>query len=128
LMSELRDGHRMISEVHEFLFHPANVEAVMTRLGKDLRRVIPLEERVGYFFSRHEAWMEASEADRAYILAGCDPSARRRLRTNSPDHSNRCRPRELPASRDDVVEELEQALTRGEQLAASGRIARSSTE
>jgi len=90
LMSELRDGHRMISEVHEFLFHPANVEAVMTRLVKDLRRVIPLVERVEYFFSRHEALTEASEADRAYILAGCDPSAGRRLRTHSPDHSNRC--------------------------------------
>jgi len=98
LMSELRDGHRMISEVHEFLFHPANVEAVMTRLVKDLRRVIPLEERVEYFFSRHEAWTEASEADRAYILAGCDPSTGRKLRTHSPDHSNRCRPRELRAS------------------------------
>ncbi len=48
LMSELRDGHRMISEVHEFLFHPAHVEAVMTRLVKDLRRVIPLQERVEY--------------------------------------------------------------------------------
>jgi GNAT superfamily N-acetyltransferase len=87
LMSELRDGHPMISEVHEFLFHPANVEAVMTRLVKDLRRVSPLEERVEYFFSRHEAWTKASEADRAYILAGCDPSAGRRLRTHSPDHS-----------------------------------------
>ena len=90
LMSELRDGRRMISEVYKFLFHPANVEAVMTRLVKDLRRVLPLKERVEYFFSRHEAWTEASEADRAYILAGCDPSAGRMLRTHSPDHSNRC--------------------------------------
>jgi hypothetical protein len=89
-MSELRDGRRMISEVYKFLFDPANVEAVMTRLVKDLRRVIPLKERVEYFFSRHEAWTEASEADRAYILAGCDPSAGRRLPTHSPDHSNRC--------------------------------------
>src|ERR1700736_3513350 len=72
LMRELRDGHPMISEVHEFLFHPAHVEAVMTRLVKDVRRVIPLEERVEHFFSRHEAWTEASEADRAYIRAGCD--------------------------------------------------------
>jgi hypothetical protein len=87
LMSELRDGHPMISEVHTFLFHPANVEAVMTRLAKDLGRVIPLEERVEYFFSRHDAWTKASEADRAYILAGCDPSAGRRLRTPSPDPS-----------------------------------------
>jgi hypothetical protein len=88
-MSELRDGHPMISEVHTFLFHPANVEAVMTRLVKDLRRVMPLEERVEHFFSRHETWTQASEADRAYILAGCDPStsAGRRLRTHSPDHS-----------------------------------------
>jgi hypothetical protein len=45
----------------------------MTRLVKDLRRVIPLEERVEHFFSRHEAWTKASEADRAYILAGCNP-------------------------------------------------------
>ena len=89
LMSELRDGRRMISEVYEFLFDPANVEAVMTRLVRDLRRVLPLKERVEYFFSRHEAWTEASEADRAYILAGCDPSAGRMLRTHSPDHSNR---------------------------------------
>jgi hypothetical protein len=66
----------------------------MTRLVKDLRRVIPLAERVEYFFSRHEALTEASEADRAYILAGCDPSAGRRLPTHSPDHSNRCRPGE----------------------------------
>jgi predicted N-acetyltransferase YhbS len=88
LMSELRDGRRMISEVYEFLFDPANVEAVMTRLVKDLRRVLPLKERVEYFFSRHEAWTEASEADRAYILAGCDPSAGRMLRTHAPDHSN----------------------------------------
>ena len=73
LMSQLRDGHRMLSEVYEFLFHPANVEAVMTRLVKDLRRVIPLQERVEYFFSRHEALTEASEAHRAYILAGCRP-------------------------------------------------------
>ncbi len=73
LMSQLRDGRRMISEVHEFLFHPANVEAVMTRLAQDLRRVIPLQERVEYFFSRHEALTEASEAHRAYILAGCHP-------------------------------------------------------
>jgi predicted N-acetyltransferase YhbS len=88
LMSELRDGRRMISEVYEFLFDPANVEAVMTRLVRDLRRVLPLKERVEYFFSRHEAWTEASEADRAYILAGCDPSAGRMLRTHAPDHSN----------------------------------------
>jgi GNAT superfamily N-acetyltransferase len=87
LMRELRDGHRMISKVYEFLFHPAHVEAVMTRLVKDLRRVIPLEERVEHFFSRHEAWTEASEPDRAYILAGCDPSAGRRLRTHSPDRT-----------------------------------------
>jgi hypothetical protein len=73
LMRELRDGHRMISKVYEFLFHPANVETVMTRLVKDSRRVIPPEERVEHFFSRHEAWTQASEADRAYILAGCDP-------------------------------------------------------
>jgi hypothetical protein len=73
LMRELRDGHRMISKVYEFLFHPATVETVMTRLVKDSRRVIPLEERVEHFFSRHEAWTKASEADRAYILAGCDP-------------------------------------------------------
>jgi hypothetical protein len=50
----------MISKVYEFLFHPANVEAVRTRLVKDLRRVIPLEERVEHFFSRHEAWTQAS--------------------------------------------------------------------
>jgi GNAT superfamily N-acetyltransferase len=81
LMRELRDGHRMISKVYEFLFHPATVETVMTRLGNDARRVIPLEERVEHFFSRHEAWTQASDADRAYILAGCD--------IHSPDHSNR---------------------------------------
>jgi len=46
---------------------------VMTRLVKDSRRAIPLEERVEHFFSRHEAWTQASEAERAYILAGCDP-------------------------------------------------------
>jgi len=34
LMRELRDGHPMIIEVHTFLFHPANVEAVMTRLAR----------------------------------------------------------------------------------------------
>jgi len=88
-MRELRDGHRMISKVYEFLFHPANVEAVMTRLGEDLRRGIPVEERVEHFFSRHEAWTQASEAERAYILAGCDPSLGRRLRAHSPDRSNR---------------------------------------
>jgi hypothetical protein len=63
----------MISKVYEFLFHPAHVEAVRTRLVKDLRRAIPLEERVEHFFSRHEAWTQASEAERAYVLAGCDP-------------------------------------------------------
>ena len=89
LMSELRDGHPMISEVHEFLFHPATVEAVMTRMVKDLRRVTPLEERVEYFFSGHEAWTKASEADRTYILAGCDPSAGRRPRTHSPEFVDR---------------------------------------
>jgi hypothetical protein len=78
LMSELRDGHRVISKVYEFLFHPANVEAVRTRLVEDLRRVIPLRERVEYFFSRHEVWTEASEADRAHILAGWDATAGRR--------------------------------------------------
>ena len=62
-----------------------HVEAVRTRLVKDLRRAIPLEERVEHFFSRHEAWTQASEPERAYILAGCDPSAGRRLRTHSPD-------------------------------------------
>jgi GNAT superfamily N-acetyltransferase len=76
LMRELRDGHRMISKVYEFLFHPANVEAVMDRLVKDSRRVISLEERVEHFLSRHEAWTQASERQRAYILAGCDPAAR----------------------------------------------------
>ena len=50
---------------------------------------MPLEERVEYFFSRHEAWTKASEADRAYILAGCDPSAGRWLRTHSPDFVDR---------------------------------------
>src|ERR1700731_2138959 len=59
LMRELRDGHRMIGKVYEFLFHPANVEAVMTRLVKDSRRAIPLEERVEHFFSRPEAWNQA---------------------------------------------------------------------
>jgi len=77
----------MISKVYEFLFHPAAVEAVMTRLVKDLRRIIPPEERVEHFFSRHEAWTKASEPDRAYILAGCDQSAGRRLRTHSPDRT-----------------------------------------
>ena len=96
LMRELRDGHRMISKVYEFLFHPANVEAVMTRLVKDLRRVIPLEERVEHFLSRHEAWTQASEADRAYILTGCEPSAGRWLRTPSSDRWHRRRPRDLP--------------------------------
>src|SRR5260370_30474232 len=38
LMRELCDGHRMISKVYEFLFHPANVEAVMTRLVRGFRR------------------------------------------------------------------------------------------
>ena len=88
LMRELRDGHRMISKVHEFLFHPANVEAVMTRLVKDSRRVISLEERIEHFFSRHEAWTEASEADRAYILAGCDPSGRSSAPTRVVDRGN----------------------------------------
>src|SRR4029077_16848868 len=37
LMRELRDGHRMISKVYEFLFHPAHVETVMTRLGEEVR-------------------------------------------------------------------------------------------
>jgi hypothetical protein len=86
----------MISKVYEFLFHPANVEAVMTRLVKDLRRVIPLEERVEHFLSRHEAWTQASEADRAYILTGCEPSAGRWLRTPSSDRWPRRRPRDLP--------------------------------
>jgi GNAT superfamily N-acetyltransferase len=95
LMRELRDGHRMISSVYEFLFHPAHVEAVMTRLVKDSRRIIPPEDRVEHFFSRHEAWTEASEAARAYILAGCDPSVGRKLRTHLPDRSNHCRPRDL---------------------------------
>jgi len=95
LMRELRDGHRMISKVYEFLFHPANVEAVMTQLVKDSRRALPLEERIEHFFSRHEAWTEASEADRAYILACCDPSAGRRLRTLPPDHSNQGNPLRL---------------------------------
>jgi GNAT superfamily N-acetyltransferase len=95
LMRELRDGHRMISKVYEFLFHPANVDAVMARLVNDSRRVIPLEERVEHFFSGHEAWTQASDADRAVILAGCDPSAGRRLESRS-DHSNRRRPREFP--------------------------------
>ena len=76
LMRELRDGHRMISKVYEFLFHPANVEAVMDRLVQDSRRVISLEERVEHFLSRHEAWTQASERERAYVLAGCDPAAR----------------------------------------------------
>jgi hypothetical protein len=95
-MRELRDGHRMISKVYEFLFHPATVETVMTRLGDDLRRGVPLEERVEHFLSRHEAWTQASDADRAYILAGCDPSTGQRLRTPAPDRSNPRRPRELP--------------------------------
>jgi GNAT superfamily N-acetyltransferase len=96
LMRELRDGHRMISKVYEFLFHPATVETVMTRLGNDLRRGVPLEERVEHFLSRHEAWTQASDADRAYILAGCDPSTGQRLRTPAPDRSNPRRPRDLP--------------------------------
>ena len=80
LMRELRDGRRMISKVYEFLFHPANVEAVTTRLVKDSRRAIPPEKRVEHFFSRHEAWTQASEADRAYILAGSNSTNRRRRR------------------------------------------------
>ena len=84
VMRELREGHRMINKLYEFLFHPANVEAVTTRLVKDSRRAIPLEQRVEHFFSRHEAWTQASEADRAYVLEGGSLATRRR------------RPREFP--------------------------------
>ena len=30
---------------------------------------------VEHFFSRHEAWTQASEVERAYILAGCGSEA-----------------------------------------------------
>lgn len=78
LMRELRDGHPMISEVHRFLFSPENLGPVLARLGEDLKQVVPLAEHVAYFFFRHEALTKASAADRAYILAGCDPRAARK--------------------------------------------------
>jgi len=75
LIRELRDGHPMISEVHGFLFGPENLGPVLARLSEDLKQLVPLAEHVKYFFSRHEALANASAADRAYILAGCDPRA-----------------------------------------------------
>jgi hypothetical protein len=69
LMAKRRDGPRMVNAVHEFFFHPATVQAILARLVADLRQIIPLDERVEYFFALHEAWLDASEADRDYILS-----------------------------------------------------------
>jgi len=44
----------------------------MTRLVKDLRRVIPLEERVDFLLPPRSMDAGFPRADRAYILAGCD--------------------------------------------------------
>jgi hypothetical protein len=68
LMNELRAGHPMISEVHGFLFDPVNVEQVIARLAEDSARALSGEELLEFFFSRHDALREASEADRRYIL------------------------------------------------------------
>jgi hypothetical protein len=90
LIRELRDGHPMISDVHGFLFSPENLGPVLARLGEDLKHVVPLAEHVKYFFSRHEALTKASAADRAYILAGCDPRADYKPLMPSRATPNRC--------------------------------------
>ena len=77
LMNELREGHPMISEVHGFLFDPANVEPVIARLTEDSARALSLGDLLQYFFLRHNALLEASEADRRYILGRCSGALRR---------------------------------------------------
>jgi hypothetical protein len=105
LIRELRDGHPMISEVHGFLFSPENLGPVLARLNEDLKHVVPLAEHVKYFFSRHEALTNASAADRAYILAGCNPKADHKPSHASAGHAKpmRFRPGKTPVSGARVV-------------------------
>jgi GNAT superfamily N-acetyltransferase len=72
LISELRGGHPVISEVYSFLFGPGHLEPVMARLKADMTQAASqLPGQLVYFFSRHEAWATASPDDRAHLLAYC---------------------------------------------------------
>lgn len=71
VMSALRDGQAVRSEIYSFLFRPENVEPVMARLVEDLAQASPRGESLVYFFSRHEAWAKSSLTERAYLLARC---------------------------------------------------------
>jgi hypothetical protein len=71
VISALRDGHAVRSEIYNFLFRPENVEPVMARFVDDLAQASQQGKPLVYFFARHEAWAKTSPTERAYLLARC---------------------------------------------------------
>jgi len=72
-MSELCAGGSVAGDVYAFLFNPRRFELVLARLVRDLEGTPPRVEHLLYFFSRHDAWAKALPAEKACLLAACQP-------------------------------------------------------
>jgi GNAT superfamily N-acetyltransferase len=69
LIRELEDEHPGLAAVYGFLFGPEACREVLDRISVDLEREPFPRAHFEYFLRHHPAWLEASAADRAYVLS-----------------------------------------------------------
>jgi hypothetical protein len=69
MIRELKEGHPQVGAVYGFMFGDEICRAVVAKLTAELERATFSREHFEYFFRRHFALLEATPADREYILS-----------------------------------------------------------